>query len=184
MSNYYYGYYTEDYGNEEAPAHDMMHHEDDKEKSPMVMAYMLVPLFDGISYYVTNDAWSAANNSDWDNAANSMLAGAIFKGLVKVGTMAMMDSMKPVFFMTAGLSAVWEAANLYLINKAHGTAASSNNSTKIAVGLSTVSLGLSAAAFMDMKSMKKDDEHHDMDKEAGAADDDYGYGYNYGYTYY
>merc|ERR1712048_1295324 len=132
----------------EEPAIEM--EEDDKAHGPMVMAYMLVPVFDGISWYVTNDKWSAASNSDWTNAYNSMLAGAIVKAVVSGATMAMMDAMHMVFYYTAALSAVWELANLYLINTAHGTASSSTNSTKIAVGCTAVSAALSAGAFVAM----------------------------------
>merc|ERR1719454_1832810 len=194
--SYYYGY--DYYGTEEAgddkPPKDM-HHEEKDEKSPMMMAMMLVPVFDGISWYVTNDKWSAASNSDWTNAYNSMLAGAIFKAVVSGATMAMMDAMHMVFFATAGLSAVWELANLYLINKAHGTAASTTNSTKIAVGLTSVSAALSAGALVMMMGMEKDDEadadeyYEEAPADEGAEEPtdegttDSGYGGYYGYYY-
>merc|ERR1712048_1205762 len=81
--------------------------------------------------------------------------------------------MGPVYYYSAALSAVWELANLYLINTAHGTASSSTSSTKIAVGLTTVSAGLSVAGFMGMMNMEKDDEEvaDEYYEEEPAADD-------------
>merc|ERR1712196_185276 len=136
---------------------------------------MLVPLFDGISWYVTDDKWGDASNSDWDNAANSLLANTIFTAVMKVGMMAMGDAMKPMKKMAVPLSAVWSGANLYLINKAHGTAASDNNSTKIAVALQTGSLLLSAAGMMDMEHDRPPKPEDDKDAYGGY--DYYGYGY-------
>merc|ERR1712048_594450 len=176
----YYGYGDDTAAEDDTAAVDTYYEEpavemedDEKAHGPMVMAYMLVPVFDGISWYVTNDKWSAASNSDWTNAYNSMLAGAIYKTVVLGATMAMMDVMGPVYYYSAALSAVWELVNLYLINTAHGTASSSTSSTKIAVGLTTVSAALSVAGFMGMMNMEKDDEEvaDEYYEEEPAADD-------------
>merc|ERR1711937_938617 len=163
--DYYGGYGNETTEPEAAPAVDEYYEEpatemadDGEAKNPMVMAYMLVPILDGVSWYVTNDKWSASNISNWDNAAMSMLAGAGFKAAVTVATMAMMDAMHMVFYYTAAVSAVWELANIYLVNKANGTNASDSQSTNIAYGLSAASAALSVAGFMGMMGMEKDDE--------------------------
>ena len=192
MSYDYYGY---GYGDDSAPAEDtyyeepaeMWEEDDDDEKSPIVMAYLLVPVLDAAAWYVTNDKWSSANNSDWDNAAMAMLGGAIYKAVFTVGAIAAKDIFEMPFFFGAAISVVQEAVSLYLVNNAEGSAASDSNSTTIAYALNGVSAALSAAAFVTMMGMEKDDdEDMEMDgyyEEEPAEEeggDDYGYsGYYY-----
>ena len=168
------------YGYEE-PATDLMI-EDDEAVAPAVMAYaFLVPILDGVNWYVTDDKWGDASNSDWDNAIMAMLGGAAYKSLIVAAHFAMGDAVDMLFMLGAGISIVQEAAVLYLINNAEGSAASDNNSTNIGYALAATNLLVSAGAFMGM--MGKDGDEEEEYGDEAAADDDYGYGYNE-YSYY
>ena len=181
MSYYSYGYDDAygDYGYDE-PATDLMI-EDDKEVAPAVMAYaFLVPILDGVNWYVTDDKWGDASNSDWDNAIMAMLGGAAYKSLILAAHFAMGEAVDMLFMLGAGISIIQEAAVLYLVNNAEGSAASDSQSTNIGYAIAATNLLVSAGAFMGMMGEGADEEEEYGDE---AADDDYGYGYE-GYNYY
>jgi len=125
--------------------------------SPVVLAYMLVPVLDGATWFVLDGEWGDLTCDDCDTAVLSNLAAAIAKAVITVGTIAVPDVMGMVFYYGAALSAVWELANLYLVNTAEGTSPSTGNSTNIAYGLNATGAVLSIAGFVTMMGMKGDD---------------------------
>merc|ERR1719389_158316 len=199
--DYYGGYGAEEPVADEAPLADEYAEEpavtaetdNDSEFPPMVMAYMLVPVLDGVSWYVTNDKWSASSVSQWDNAAMSILAKTIFGVGVTAAAMAVGGPTEMLFYYGAPISAVWELVNLYLVNNAEGTSASSTNSTTIAYGLAATSAALSVVGFMGMMDSAWGDEEAEADEyyeePAEAVDEpaddgaDSGSGYD-AYSYY
>merc|ERR1711990_537519 len=191
--SYYYGY---DYYGEEAPKDDkppkgdMHDKEGGKKMPPILTAYALVPILEGVSWYVTDDKWSAASNSDWDNATMSFLAKTVFNSVALLSVIIMKSPMTgKIYHKGAGLSAVWGLANGYLLYAASDSASSDSNSTVIASVCTGASTLLSVGAYMAMNSKGKDWEQwgkKDGDKPPPKEGDDkdpfggFGY-YDYGY---
>ena len=193
MSYYdYYGGYGAETDKDQKPPKQEMDKDEGKSMPPAVVAYMLVPIFEGINWYVTNDKWGSVSNSDWDNVTMSFLAKAGLQTVSLVGVLAMPSPMTGKIYMNlAGLSAVWGLANGYLLYAANDSASSDNNSTKIASALTAVNTVVSGAAYMAMKSKGKDWEKwgkkgdEKRPPKDDKKDDAYGgYGYDYGYSYY
>merc|ERR1712025_477847 len=189
----YYDYY-DGYGNEQGPKDEKppMHEMDKKDKKmpPIITAYALVPILEGVSWYVTDDKWGDANNSDWDNVAMSFLAKTVVQTVSLASVMVAPSPATGKMYMNlAGLSAVWGLANGYLLYAAADAASSDSNSTMIASVCTAVSTLVSAGAFQAMGSKGKDWEHWGKKGDKPPKDgegkdegkDDYGYG---GYDYY
>merc|ERR1719389_860058 len=175
--------------------------EDDGDKDSMMMAKMawgIAIVADFASWYVTDDKWSATNNTDWNNAINSLLGIGAFRAVTMAAGLAV-PAVHDMFMPIAAISLLWEGANFYLINKAEGANASTTNSTTISYVCA--GLGLLGSAKVTMASMKggddddMGDDYADVDayyeepapaEEEPATDDNTsgGYGGYGGYSYY
>merc|ERR1711990_1419378 len=160
------------------------------------VAWGAATVADFASWYVTDDKWGSASNSDWDNVTMSLLGVGAFRAVTMAAGMAV-PAVHDMFMPIAAVSLVWELANLYLINNAEGTTASSTNSTNISYACAAV--GVLGSAKVTMASMMKGgddkgDESYDYyygydayyeekpEDDTKDADDSYG-GYG-GYSYY
>merc|ERR1711998_344172 len=119
--SYYYGYYDY-YGGDSAPVEA----DEDMESDSMMMykaAWGLATIGDLAAWSVNDDKWSAMVplNPDWDNVMTSTAALGAFRLVALAGGMAV-PAIHDMFMPIAGLTAVWEIANLYLVNKAEGAA--------------------------------------------------------------
>merc|ERR1712070_477377 len=123
-----YGDYEGDYYYEDfAPME--LDEDDDMGGDSMMMykaAWGLAAIGDIAAWSVNDDKWGSMIplNPDWDNVMNSTLLLGTFRLVAIVGGMAVPAIMMPM----AGLTAVWEIANLYLVNKAEGAAANTTSS--------------------------------------------------------
>merc|ERR1711937_724207 len=154
------------------------------------------------TFWVNDDKWGTTNNPDWDNAMVSAGTTGAFRFITFAGHMIMPDLFEGLMMPIAGLTAVWEIANLYLINKAEGALANTtSNATTIGYACSAFGLAVSVMAAMepaDGDDMEEDDEEGDYDlyyddyyeeepedeepAEEEGGDEDGGYDY-YGYYY-
>ena len=186
----YYGDYYGGYGDEQKPegkppggegmdGKPPMHEMDgdkkggrpEKEMSPVMMAFMLVPLGDLFTYYKIND-FNTASTSEWTTAGNVALAGGALKLVGIVASKVM--KMKASVMMLPAISVVQEIASLYFINSANGVLTSSD--VNMYYGITGFNLVVSAANAMMMKSAKKgkkegkpemDGQWDDQQKEGG-----------------
>ena len=102
-----------------------------------------------------------------------------------VGVMVAMDAFHMVYYYGAALGAVWELANIYLVNTGLGDYEDPDSSAgTVAYALCATSAVLSVGAFMGMSGMDKDDEEEYYYYEDYSYDDYYGEDYGYGYDYY
>merc|ERR1711924_311862 len=144
-----YGVYgDDDYGTDVPVTEEYV--EEEGGKGPLAMAYMLVPVLDIANWYQVNDKYGDQSNSDWDNAIMSLAAKAGVNTLLLVSHFAM-GGMESTHKMAAALGAVWELANVYLINNASGSLTIADSNTEpVGYGLAGTSAVLSLAGFMAM----------------------------------
>merc|ERR1719446_1989873 len=95
------------------------------------IAWGAATVADFASWYVTDDKWGSASNSDWDNVTMSLLGVGAFRAVTMAAGMAV-PAVHDMFMPIAAISLLWEGANFSLVNKAEGTNASDNNSTTYA----------------------------------------------------
>merc|ERR1711990_669495 len=86
------------------------------------VAWGAATVADFASWYVTDDKWGSASNSDWDNVTMSLLGVGAFRAVTMAAGLAV-PAVHDMFMPIAAVSLVWELANLYLINISYACAA-------------------------------------------------------------
>merc|ERR1719375_793357 len=169
-------YYGEEYDME------MVEEEPAAAKSPIAMAYILVPVLDLALWYLTDDFLGTKTSDEWKNVKNSALFGGIGKAVLIGAYMAKV--VPPAAGMPIkAVSAVHEILNIVLINKAENKMDSDKSNAQFACAISAGVISLAAAAMSKPapaeEEVVEEEEYYEEEgegEEEEAAEDSY-YGY-------
>ena len=152
-------------------------------KSPVAMAFVLVPVLDLGLWYLTDDFLGTKTSDEWKNVKNSALFGGIGKAVVVAGFMAGALPMTMGMPIKA-LSAVHEIVNIVLVNKAENKMDSDKSNAQFGCAIAAGVISLAAAAASKPapaeEEMMEEEMYYEEDmegegEEEAAADDYYGY---------
>merc|ERR1719498_578243 len=189
MLKQYYNDYTEEEveaAYDEYAEYDMEMAEEEPAaaKSPVAMAFILVPILDLVNYKQADD-WigkqhSLTKTDKWKNVKSSALAGGVGKLVLVAGFMAGAVPMT-MGMPIKGLSAIHELVTILLINKAQNETYNDKHKTNFAMAISGAVI--SVAAAMASKPAPAEEEvaeeyyEEEGEEETEEATDDGYYGY-------